>query len=91
MKTLINITFTLVKMAWKKTLPASSGGWSLSTRTFRGERKPMTEWSWVSLALGKEKQSALNVVNKTGVWDAVKVKYVDVDGKPVTTAGWNNC
>ena len=51
----------------------------------------MTEWSWVSLALGKEKQSALNVVNKTGVWDAVKVKYVDVDGKPVTTAGWNNC
>ena len=91
MKNLISITFTLVKMAWKKTLPATKGRWTLSTRPFRGEKRPMTHWTWVSLASGKEKQEALNVINATGVWDAVKVKYVDANGQPITTAGWNNC
>jgi len=82
---LIKITFTLAKMAWKKTLPATKGRWTLSTRTFRGERQPMKDWAWVSPVY----PDAVNVVNATGVYDAVKMQYVRVDGQPVTTAGWN--
>lgn len=89
MRNLIKITYVLAKMAWKKTLPSTEGRWTLSTRTFRGERQPMREWSWVSLGVGKEKQGGLNVVNATGVYDAVKMKYVHFDGQVITTPGWN--
>jgi len=89
MKNLIAITLTLVKMKWKKTLPKTTAPWQLSRRNFRGEKLPMTEWAWISPARSVY-PDALNIINSTGVWDAGKLKYVDVNGQPLTGSGWNN-
>jgi len=66
-------------------LPANGGKWKISTVDYRGKKLPMRQWAFLAIWSDERSETGkrVDVVCSNGIWDAGKMSYTDIVGRPI--------